>query len=126
MPHYSNTTVLIPSATVARKPEFREVGERRQGRSELLLAVDRGYGREAETDWFQVICWGRTAENAAKYLEKGARVSISGHLRGDFYQAKDGTTKRSTEIVADSIQFLSRPRQPADGQLPTRQVAGER
>lgn len=126
MPHYSNTTVLIPSATVARKPELREVGERRQGRAELLLAVDRGYGRDAGTDWFQVVCWGRTAETAAHYLEKGSRVSITGHLRGDFYESKDGATKRSTEIVADSVQFLTRPRSGAAEQLPTRQVESRR
>lgn len=90
MPHYSNTTVLIPTGTLARNPELREVGEKRQPRAELLLAVDRGYGRDSGTDWYQVVCWGRTAETAARYLEKGSRVSITGHLRGDSTSRRTG------------------------------------
>lgn len=109
-PQYSSTTVLIPIATVARKPELRMLGEKGTPKVEFLVAVDRGYGRDSGTDWFSITGWNRTAELCAEHLDKGSRVSITGHLRGDFFEAKDGGTRRSTDIVADSVQFLSRPR----------------
>ena len=119
----SQTSVMIPVATVARAPELRTVGAKQTPKCEFLVAVDRGYGRDKGTDWFSITAWGRTAEIAAQQLTKGWRVNINGHLRGDFYEAKDGGgTRRSCEIVADAITFLQRPRVQSDQDLPSRQV----
>lgn len=124
MPYFNNTEVRIPVATVARKPELREVGSKGQVRAELLVAVDRGYGRDSGTDWVQVVCWNGEAKNVTRYLDKGARVGVEGHLRGDFYENKEGKRVRSLEVVADRVRFLSRPRVTSEEELPARQVQG--
>jgi single-stranded DNA-binding protein len=55
-----------------------------------------------------VKAWGKQAEYAAKYLEKGQRVSISGRMESREYE-KDGSKRVIWEIVADQIQGLDKP-----------------
>lgn len=122
---FNNTSVLIPLATVARV-ETRTVGEGKV-KTELLVAVDRHHGRDSgPAHWFSIVTWGRTAENVAKYSGKGQRVSISGHLEGTFWQDKNGANRRTTEIVGDSVQFLTRVPAARDEDLPARQVERSR
>jgi len=66
---------------------------------------DSGETQE-ETEWHRVVVWGPSAENCAKYLEKGAKVYVEGRLRTYKYQAEDGSDRYSTEIVAETVQFL--------------------
>jgi single-strand DNA-binding protein len=123
MPHgRSNTSVTIPLATVARAPDMR-ITPNGTAKTEILVAADRGYGRDSGTDWFSVITWSKTAEFCQR-LVKGQKISIGGHLRGDFYQAKDGSTRRSTEIHADSVQVLTWPARREED-LPTRQLEAQ-
>jgi len=61
------------------------------------------------TEWHRVVLWRQQAENAGKYLKKGSRVYVEGKLQTRNWE-KDGTKHYTTEIVADSLQFLdSRP-----------------
>lgn len=107
MPNAQNYVSVM--GTVTRKPELRATPTGKYN-AELLLAVSRGFKREDGTDWIRVRCWQKTAELAAQYLDKGARVQVMGRLRGDFYDSKDGKTRLGQEVVADQVQFLSRPR----------------
>jgi single-strand DNA-binding protein len=90
----------------------------------VLLAVDRGWGRESKTDWVRVVFWNKQAESAMKYLGKGSKVAISGRLRSEFYEVKgsDGKARLDTEVVVDQVQYLSRPREAAAA--PARAAAG--
>ena len=58
------------------------------------------------TEWFRVTLFGKTAENAAQYLEKGRQVYVEGRLKTDKYKDKDGVERTSVEVVANTIQFL--------------------
>lgn len=58
------------------------------------------------TEWFRVVTFGKTAENAGKYLAKGRQVYVEGRLRTQKYKDKDGIEKQSTEVIAYAIQFL--------------------
>ena len=58
------------------------------------------------TEWFRVVTFGKTAENAGKYLAKGRQVYVEGRLRTQKYKDKDGVEKQSTEVIAYAIQFL--------------------
>ena len=83
--------------------------------------TDKGSGqKKEETEWHRITCYGRTAEIAGQYLEKGKPVYVEGRIRTRKWEDKDGVTRYSTEIIADSIQLLgsrdggsSRP--PAEG-----------
>ena len=69
------------------------------------IAVSRPFSDE--TDFFNVTVWGNQAENCAKYLKKGSKVGIVGTLQNRSYEANDGTKRTITEIVAESVEFLS-------------------
>lgn len=58
-----------------------------------------------ETEWHRVSVWGAQADPCMKYLSKGRQVYVEGRLRTTSYE-KDGITKYSTEIIADTVQFI--------------------
>jgi single-strand DNA-binding protein len=58
------------------------------------------------TEWFRVTLFGKTAENAGQYLQKGRQVYVEGRLKTDKYKDKDGVEKTSVEVVANVVQFL--------------------
>ncbi len=64
-----------------------------------------------ETTWHKVSFFGKLAEIAGEYLKKGASVYIEGRIKVRKYQAKDGTDRYSTEIVADRMQMLGGKRE---------------
>lgn len=59
------------------------------------------------TEWVSISTFGKLAEICQQYLKKGSQVYVSGKLKTDKYE-KDGVTKYSTKISADTIQFLSK------------------
>jgi len=60
-----------------------------------------------ETEWHRVSVWGKQAESCEKFLSKGRQVYVEGRLRTSKYKDKeDGSDKYSTEIVAETVQFL--------------------
>lgn len=58
------------------------------------------------TEWHRVVCFGKTAENCAKYLTKGRQVYIEGKISTKKYQDKDGNDRWSTDVVANEVKFL--------------------
>jgi len=63
-------------------------------------------GEKEETQWHRICCWGKTAEIAAEYLAKGREVYIDGKIKTRSYEDKNGVKKYSTEIEAQTVQFL--------------------
>jgi len=59
------------------------------------------------TTWFRVTLWGRQAENASKFLQKGSPVYIEGRLRVDEWTDRDGKNRYTLEVNANDMQFLS-------------------
>lgn len=59
------------------------------------------------TTWFRVTLWGRQAENASKYLQKGNPVYIEGRLRLDEWTDRDGNTRQTLDVNATDMQFIS-------------------
>ena len=51
--------------------------------------------------------WGAQGENCARFLSKGRPIALDGRLEWREWQDKEGNTRQSTEIIADSVQFLS-------------------
>lgn len=69
-------------------------------------AKDRDGNWNDHTEWHRVACFGRTAENVAKYCRKGKQVYIEGKIRTRKWQDRDGNDRWSTEVIADQIRFL--------------------
>lgn len=75
------------------------------------IAVDRD-GKDAGTDWFDVVAWERTAEFAAQYCAKGRKVVVDGRLQARDWTDKDGNKRRAVEIIANSVYFAdSKPQE---------------
>lgn len=76
----------------------------------FTLAVNRRY-KDADgkttADFFSVQAWEKLAELCARYLDKGSKVFVSGELRNRSYEAKDGSKRTVTEIIASEVEFLS-------------------
>jgi len=82
----------------------------------------RSNGEKREhTEWHRVILWGAMGENAARYLDKGSKVRVTGRLRTRQWEDREGVKRSTTEIRADEVEYLTAARhsdQPAadDGQ----------
>lgn len=77
----------------------------------FTLAVDRpfkGQNGEKETDFINVVTWGKTAELVGNSCIKGHRLLVDGRLQIRSYDAKDGTKRWVTEIIANSVEFIER------------------
>lgn len=59
-----------------------------------------------ETQWHRVVAWGKVAEIAEKYLDKGKEVAIEGKLVNRSYNDKDGNKKYITEIQVGELLML--------------------
>jgi len=69
---------------------------------------------ERDVDFINVTAWRNQAENIKKYLTKGSQVGVEGRIQTGSYDAKDGTKRYTTEVVADSVQFLETKAQSAN------------
>jgi single-strand DNA-binding protein len=73
---------------------------------------------QEETEWHRVSAFGKTAEACNRFLTKGKSVYVEGRIKTRSYDDKDGVKKYSTEIIAESVQFLGgRGEQPTRGVL---------
>ncbi len=65
-----------------------------------------------ETQWHNIIAWGRTAENMFKYLAKGSEILLKGKLITRSYQDNSGNKKFITEILADEFVMFGKKTDP--------------
>lgn len=88
----------------------------------FTLAVDR---RGEGADFISCVAWGNTAEVMSKYVRKGNKIGIHGHISTRSYD-KNGQKVYVTEVVADEVEFLEKREQKNgfvemdddDGELP--------
>jgi single-strand DNA-binding protein len=101
-----NQVILIGRLT--RDPELRFIPNSGTAVARFSLAVDREFKREGQpdADFFNIVVWGKQAENCANYLKKGRKVAVNGNLRNNNYEDKNGVKHYSVEIVANRVEFL--------------------
>lgn len=66
---------------------------------------DREGKNQEQTDFHNIVVFGRQADTVAQYLKKGSSAFIEGRIQTRSWEAKDGEKKYRTEIVADRVQF---------------------
>ena len=59
-----------------------------------------------DTQWHNLIAWGKTADIVEQYLQKGNEVAIEGKLNNSSYDDKDGNKRYVTEIVVNELLML--------------------
>jgi single-strand DNA-binding protein len=107
-----NKVILI--GNLGRDPELRYT-KGGQAVANFSLATSDSFtnregGREERTEWHRIVAWAKTAELCAKYLNKGRTVYIEGRLQTREWEDKEGQKRRTTEVVAQTVQFLGGPR----------------
>ncbi len=111
-----NKVVLIGRLT--RDPELKFTPGNGNAVANFTVAVDRRLPNKdgvREADFIPIVVWGKQAESTANYMSKGKLIGISGRIQTRTYDAKDGTKRYVTEIVAEEVQFLEWSGNKADG-----------
>jgi single-strand DNA-binding protein len=107
-----NQVMLVGRLT--KDPELRYTAEGAPVAT-VTLAVNRNFRNSAgdiETDFVNCTLWRKTAENTTNYCRKGSILGVSGRVQTRNYENADGNRVYVTDVVADSVRFLSgKPRE---------------
>ncbi len=95
----NNITV---TGNVGQPPELR-VTPSGMAVLDFTVASTTGKDDKKKTSWFNVVCFGKTAENVAATISKGDSVIVVGRMEQDEYTKKDGSKGKSTRLVADEV-----------------------
>lgn len=98
---------IIIMGRLTRDPEMRHT-QTGTSVASLTLACDRDFkpqNGEKETDFVDVVVWGKTAEFAANYFTKGRMAIVDGRLQVRDWQDKYGNKRKTAEVVADRMYF---------------------
>lgn len=68
--------------------------------------VDKEGQKQERTEWHRIVVWGKLAEICGRHLSKGRQVYVEGRLQTRSWEDQQGQKKYSTEIVANTVQFL--------------------
>ncbi len=98
---------LTVTGRLVRENELKEVGD---GRIVLnnSIAIPRNYKSEngQDTDFVNIVAWGKRAELIEEYCDKGDLVGLDGRIQSRSYQNNEEQTIYTTEMVVDSVHFL--------------------
>lgn len=87
----------------------------------FTLAVNRRFAKEGEerqTDFINIVAWGKTGEFCSKYFKKGLQVALVGRLQTRSYEDNNGQKKYITEVIAEEVYFAdSNNRQTTDSSI---------
>ena len=62
--------------------------------------------KQTDTNWHNLVVWGKTADIIEKYVEKGREIAIEGKLTSRSYEDKDGVKRYVTEVVVSEILLM--------------------
>lgn len=109
-----NNVVLVGRLTKDPELRYTQTG---LAVARFTVAVNRAFSNqqgEKEADFINCVAWRKQAENLANFMRKGSQVGVQGRIQTGSYDDKDGKRVYTTEVVADSIQFLE-PRGASTG-----------
>lgn len=107
-----NRVVLIGRLTRDPESQYTPSGV---AIAKFTIAVDRFSKNpetgEKETDFIPVVAFRRSAEFVTQYITKGRLVAVEGRIQVRSWVAQDGQKRYMTEVIADNVQGLDRPRE---------------
>jgi single-strand DNA-binding protein len=102
--------VVIISGNLGANPEVRQTASG-LAVANLSVATNERVKQDGEwadhTEWHRITVFGKQAEVCGKFLAKGSKVTVQGKLRTRKFTDKNGQDKWTTEILADSVEFMS-------------------
>jgi len=104
---YINKALIYGNLT--RDPELKSLPSGSQvcefGVATNRVWKDKNGVKQESVDYHNIVVFGRQAELVKQYLNKGSGVFLEGRIQTRSWEAKDGSKRYRTEIVADKIQF---------------------
>lgn len=64
--------------------------------------------KTTETQWHNIVVWGKTADIVEKFVVKGKEIGVEGRLNNRSYEAKDGSKRYFTEIICSELLLLGK------------------
>ena len=95
------------SGRLGHDPELKEYTNAKGETGKLTkfsVAVNRRRGDE--TDWFDCTVYDKTAEAVEKFLKKGSKVNVIGHMQSRKYTDKNGNKRTAWEINVTEVEFM--------------------
>lgn len=104
-----NKVILV--GNLGRDPEVRTTPNGQPVASFSLATnrkwKDRDGNRQEQTEWHNIVCWGRQAEVAGQYLTKGKQIYVEGRLQTRSWDDRQsGEKKYRTEVICENFQML--------------------
>ncbi len=104
-----NKVILV--GNLGRDPEVRSTPSGQPVASFSLATNrkwrDRDGNRQEQTEWHNIVCWGRLAEIAGQFLAKGKQIYVEGRLQTRSWEDRQsGEKKYRTEVICENFQML--------------------
>ena len=71
--------------------------------------TDQSGQKQSKAEFHNIVAWRKLADICGQYLHKGSKIYLEGRLQTRDWVGQDGAKKYRTEVVADTMQILSRP-----------------
>ena len=97
-----NKVILMGRLT--KDPDVRASQDGSTTIARYTLAIERRMKRD-EADFISVVAFGKSAEFAEKYLHKGTKIALSGHIQTGSFTNKEGQKVYTTDVVAEDQEF---------------------
>jgi single-strand DNA-binding protein len=122
-----NKVMII--GNLGKEPEMRYTPSGRPVTT-FTVAVSRSWNtadgeRHTDTEWFNVVAWGKLAEICKQYLNKGQQVYVEGRLQTRRWEDKEGVKHNNVELVANEMMMLGERREAAHAATGEEPAAGE-
>ena len=76
--------------------------------------TDKNAGRKTRTEWHNIVAFGQLASICEKFLQKGKQIYVSGKIKTDSWEDKEGNKKQSKKIIISEMLMLGTKGEPAD------------
>ncbi len=114
-----NVNKVILVGRLTRDPELRNTNS---GQAVVTVSLatnrfwkDQNGQKQEQTEFHRIVVFGRLAETVSQYLVKGQEAYFEGRLQTRSWTGKDGAEKYTTEVIANDVQFGSKPQGNAGG-----------
>lgn len=107
-----NKVILV--GNVGKDPEMKYFDNDVAKANFSLATSERGYTTSGgtqvpeRTEWHNIVCWRGLAQIAERFVKKGTLLYVEGKIRSRSYDDQNGVKRYVTEVVADSIELMSR------------------
>lgn len=106
----SGVNKVIIVGRLGADPEVKSVGQGTTVARLNIATSENWMGKDGQkqerTEWHRVVVWGKLAEICGKHLSKGRQVYVEGRLQTRNWEDQQGQKRYTTEIVANTVQFL--------------------